>query len=101
MQQSIQLSNICYNRFNLSIKSKTFTPTFSTSKTSFKNRSVHMKNNYNEQIVVAANTLIYLSIMYYSYRVHNKHSIDMEILEKNIQMRKKKNLRYYENKNKK
>lgn len=81
------------------IKSEKYSPIiFPCMKSKGKYRNVYVKNNNNEHMVIAVNALAYLSIMYYSYHMHNKHLTDIKILEKNIKMRKKKNIYYFEKK---
>lgn len=81
------------------IKSESYSPIiFPSIKSKTKYRNVYVKNNNNEHVIIAVNALAYISIMYYSYHMHNKHLTDIKILEKNVQMRKKKDLHFLKNK---
>tara|TARA_Y100000996_G_scaffold302717_1_gene240087 strand:+ start:100 stop:414 length:315 start_codon:yes stop_codon:yes gene_type:complete len=103
--QSVLLSTTV-NPINLSIKkhikSEIYSPIiFPSVKSKSKYRDVYVKNSNNEHVIIAVNALAYISIMYYSYHMHNKHLTDIKILEKNVQMRKKKNLQYFKKNNNK
>lgn len=79
---SVQLSKQKY------FKSKVLCPTVFSKYYESKSRDVYVKNNFNEHVIIAANALAYISILVYSYKVHNDHLKDIKILEKTIRRKK-------------